>query len=382
MRRVRFLVVAVTVFAGAACGPGVPSEASGRQALVERIDSGIGSRLRVGKFVKTDGQMVDFNGVHSYRMEYTAQVAIVQSAFVTVGEGLSSPGILSRALVPDDTSGAFSWAKFAGQFVAQGMPALAGDALAVRGIVAYQKKESGWRVSGVEFSVSVDTAARAEKRRTDRERLIAALTPLAGPAVDTFTLGAGDRAGRWAYLSTGEVYFGTTALGFRSILENFQENHGNTWLVRVSLSRHGPVALVTEWDPDRGGGEILIVDTKLGKVLGRLTAADVSFPFEWSPSGRWAFGYSAYEGTSSLVLADIQTGMFGVVAIEAVVEMRSDPCGRVDISDYKWIADDTVRVRGQHYPDGLGCVEAGLIDSNKPKAVDLRLSPQKFSAWK
>ncbi len=172
MRRIALGSLSVALLATVSCGTGVPNEGSGRDALIERIDSGSSSRLRVEKFAKTDGQLAEIDGVRTYRMEYLARVETVQSVFITFGDGLSSSGILSRALVAADTSEAFSWGKFYGQSVAQGRPALAGDALTVHGTIAYQLKESGWRVSRVAYDATVDTTGRTARRRAERKKAI------------------------------------------------------------------------------------------------------------------------------------------------------------------------------------------------------------------
>jgi len=366
------LVTSVSVVLG--CGTSVPSEGAGKDALVALIDSGSTVRLRVVTFKKLDGQSIEFAGVREYSMEYTATIALDSSMFFSTGPMMSSGQIRSR--IPD--AGDQGPMGFSRRMMNNERYAEPGDKILLNGSLSFVLKESGWRVNGFQHRADIDTGGRALLRRAAVEESIARLATVPESKGGVLVLEVGQRSGKWALLKTGQFFAGTTMIGFSNIVESVSQGYNPPFSIRIFYSPNRRVALVLPWDIDRGGDDIAIVDVRTGAVRGVSDMSNVSSLFEWSPDGRFAFSTSGYEGTWALLLVDVERGRVGTIAIDSVVPLKTDPCGRFDFNSVTWLSRDTVQIRGIRHPDGHGCVEPGRSTPLPSVAVEMRFAPTDF----
>lgn len=169
----RFAVSAV-VLAASACVASPPSTSDAERILRSTFDKGDEQRVRLLSLEKTDGRSAEIMGVKTYDLMFTAKAEFVVNAMYSGGAPLTAQGSEVTTTEYRRPSSGFSWNDFA--LGSQGFrPARKGDQLHLQGTVSFEKRESGWVATGLQFTFTHDSstrdqeAVRAEVARQEAE---------------------------------------------------------------------------------------------------------------------------------------------------------------------------------------------------------------------
>jgi hypothetical protein len=163
--RVRHVSVAIGVAAlvtPAACGNRRPSVAAGERAIRESFDStGV---LSLQAFAKSDGRYEEIGGMGTYDMVFSADLSVSRDALYSVTRaGMAAmigpqEGNRIHTQPYRDLSRAGLESFF---YAANGLrPTRRGDVFHLEGDIGFEKRESGWVQTTLDFRVTVDSNAR------------------------------------------------------------------------------------------------------------------------------------------------------------------------------------------------------------------------------
>ncbi|MBY0497081.1 MAG: hypothetical protein K2Y23_22995 [Cyanobacteria bacterium] len=148
----RTLIYVFVLGAVVACSQAAPSEADARRSVSQALDDGDETRLKVVSFTKRDARSMEFGGMQSHEIFFTAEAEFVTDAmFETNG-----PMGMNQFVREISTSAAQPDGGLLDQFRLNGLGlqrAKKGERLLLSGTVAFERRESGWVAVGRSMSL-------------------------------------------------------------------------------------------------------------------------------------------------------------------------------------------------------------------------------------
>jgi hypothetical protein len=135
-----------------ACG-GAPPPAMAQEAIASHLDNGNQTRVRLADFRKTDGQAAEMFGVKVYQMDFVAFAEFTDDAYYTTGGTLLQSDININTQ-PISQVPASCEQDLSACFNQRPLRANKGDRLPLAGTAAFERHESGWRITSLTMKLT------------------------------------------------------------------------------------------------------------------------------------------------------------------------------------------------------------------------------------